>query len=243
MSSRRDENGFILFWLMAFIAVTLVGVTVIAATDVSQRDRQRIDQAEGSLIEFDSAIVRFKREAVGKYSSRLWQLSQHPVNSDLDICGNAFSNSNPGSPVTGWQGPYVTRFIEKHVGTPIGIGSASDTLVRYVARTVSTTGGGTGGGNGGGGGKPVKSLATMSEASLATAPTSTDYYGIYVSIPLVVVRDAEKLDERFDAAYLTEPRPDTTGQVKWDQPTGSNSTTTVRYYTAVAKVDTLFTCP
>lgn len=218
MSSPSSEGGFILFWLMVIIAVTMVSVTVITATDVSERARQRIDAAESALIEFDSAIVRFKRESVGKYPGRLWQLAQQPVNGDLDVCGAKFSTSSPNALLSSWKGPYVSRVIEKHLGTPVSVGVANDTLTAYLAKT-TTSGRG-------------KNKVT------------TNYYGIFVRIPAVEEVDVLKLDERFDAAFLSEPRPDTTGQIKWDQPTGNTSTTMVRYYTAVAKVDTTFkSCP
>jgi len=135
---RRPGKGFTLLAVIAVLVIAAaIAAAVVAANSATLAEQDRVEQAQSFYAGVAAAggpVASFTT-AVGNPPGTLSQLSQPITTADRNLCGDTYNNGKVGS----WSGPYVERVFPA-TGTPIGIGTVSDTLlyteVSFLPRAV-----------------------------------------------------------------------------------------------------------
>lgn len=121
------RSGFTLLAILVVLIVAVaIGAAVLVVNAATAAEQTRIQRAQAFLASITTAgsgIPRFEAD-VGDPPGRLSDLSLPITTARFSLCGKTYSNGQVGS----WTARYIDREFPS-TGTPVGIGTASDTLI------------------------------------------------------------------------------------------------------------------
>ena len=103
-----------------------IAAAVLAGNAAVNAERARVIETDGFLSRLDSTNYGFTRFLADtkKMPGKLSHLSSPITTADRDLCGSTYNNSA----INEWNSRYTDR-IHSSTGTPVGIGTANDSIV------------------------------------------------------------------------------------------------------------------
>lgn len=121
---RIGNRGFALLAAIVTLAIMAISLTVLAAVDLKDRQRQQWASARLHFATANSALDRFRAD-VGVYPGNLADLSTAITTTGKNSCNASYNSSQVGA----WKGPYYSLTMPP-TGLRIGIGIAELPLDR-----------------------------------------------------------------------------------------------------------------